>query len=157
MNKVIIYTDGACENNPGKGGYGIILRTKIKDKIYQKSFSQGFEYTTNNRMELLAVIEGLKKLKRPCKVRIHSDSTYVVNTINKKWLDNWLNNNWKNGTVKNIDLWQELIPLLKTHEVEFIWVKGHGSNEFNNKCDELAVQARLSNNLLKDNGFIKEG
>lgn len=71
MNKVIIYTDGACENNPGKGGYGIILRTKIKDKIYQKSFSQGFEYTTNNRMELLAVIEGLKKLKRPCKVRIY--------------------------------------------------------------------------------------
>lgn len=157
MRKVKLYTDGACENNPGKGGYGIILRTMIKGQIYEKEYSQGYEYTTNNRMELLGVIEGLKKLKYPCEVRVYSDSTYVVNAINKGWLDSWQNNNWKNGTVKNIDLWQELIPLLKEHKVEFFWIKGHSFNEFNNRCDELAVQARISNNLIKDNGFIKEG
>lgn len=151
--RVKIYTDGACSGNPGKGGYGIILRTMIKGQIYQKEFSQGYSHTTNNRMELMGVIEALKKLKKSCEVQIYSDSSYVVDAINKNWLNNWQNNNWRGGTIKNIDLWQQLIPLLEKHQVEFFWIKGHDSNEFNNRCDELAVQARLSDNLIEDKGY----
>ena len=155
MKNVKIYTDGACEGNPGPGGYGIVIMTKINDKIYKKEFSKGYKLTTNNRMELLAVIEGLKKLKFSCNVNLYSDSSYVVNAINKKWLDNWQKTNWKNNTVKNIDLWKQLIPLLEIHNVEFNWVKGHSSNIYNNRCDELAVNARLSNDLLIDEIYEK--
>ena len=137
MEEVIIYTDGACSGNPGPGGWGAILMYKE----IKKEISGGSENTTNNIMELTAVIEALKHLKFKCKVKIYSDSAYVVNAFNQKWIYGWLKNNWKNSSrepVKNKELWQELYNLTKTHEVEFIKVKGHADNIFNNRCDELA-------------------
>lgn len=140
MEEVTIYTDGACSGNPGPGGWGALL-------MYQdskKEISGGKENTTNNVMELTAVIEGLKLLKFPCKVKLYSDSAYVVNAFNQKWIYGWMKNGWKNASkepVKNQELWQELYSLTKTHEVEFIKVKGHSDNEYNNRCDELARNA----------------
>ena len=140
MEEVIIYTDGACSGNPGAGGWGSILMYKDT----KKEISGGKENTTNNVMELTAVIEGIKLLKFPCKVKLYSDSAYVVNAFNHKWIYGWLKNGWKNASkepVKNKELWQELYNLTKIHDVEFIKVKGHADNEFNNRCDELARNA----------------
>lgn len=140
MEEVIIYTDGACSGNPGPGGWGSILMYKGN----KKEISGGKSNTTNNIMELTAVIEGLKLLKFPCKVKLYSDSAYVVNAFNQKWIYGWLKNGWKNSSkepVKNKELWQELYSLTKIHEVEFIKVKGHADNEYNNRCDELARNA----------------
>ncbi len=140
MEEVIIYTDGACSGNPGPGGWGSILMYKDN----QKEISGGKQNTTNNVMELTAVIEGLKLLKFPCKVKLYSDSAYVVNAFNQKWIVGWLKNGWKNSSkepVKNKELWQELYDLTKVHKVEFIKVKGHADNEYNNRCDELARNA----------------
>jgi len=140
MEEVIIYTDGACSGNPGPGGWGSILM--YKENI--KEISGGKENTTNNVMELTAVIEGLKLLKFPCRVKLYSDSAYVVNAFTQKWIYAWLKNGWKNSSkepVKNKELWQELYDLTKVHEVEFIKVKGHADNEYNNRCDELARNA----------------
>ena len=137
MDKIIIYTDGACSGNPGPGGWGAILmygETK-------KELSGGSKATTNNIMEITAVIEALKALKKPCKVEVYSDSAYVVNSFKNGWIYNWQKNNWKTASkdpVKNRELWEELYELTKTHKVEFIKVKGHSDNEFNNRCDELA-------------------
>ncbi len=137
MDKVIIYTDGACSGNPGPGGWGAILMfNNVKKEI-----SGGIKETTNNIMEITAVIEALKHLKRPCEVEVYSDSAYVVNAFNNGWIYNWMKNNWKTSgkePVKNKELWQELYGLTKTHKVQFIKVKGHSDNEFNNRCDELA-------------------
>lgn len=135
--KVTIYTDGACSGNPGKGGWGSIL---IYGDVV-KELSGGEDNTTNNRMELKAVIEALKALKSPCEVEIYSDSAYVVNAFTQKWIDNWIKNNWKTAdkkSVKNVDLWQELLVLIKTHNVTFKKVKGHSDNELNERCDKLA-------------------
>lgn len=135
--KVTIYTDGACSGNPGKGGWGAILI--YGDAV--KEISGGEDNTTNNRMELKAVIEALKALKSPCDVEIYSDSAYVVNAFTQKWIDNWIKNNWKTAykkSVKNVDLWQELLVLIKTHNVTFKKVKGHSDNELNERCDKLA-------------------
>jgi len=140
MEEVVIYTDGACSGNPGPGGWGSILMYKGN----QKEISGGKIDTTNNVMELTAVIEGLRLLKFPCKVKLYSDSAYVVNAFNQKWIYGWLKNGWKNASkepVKNKELWQELYNLTKVHEVEFIKVKGHSDNEYNNRCDELARNA----------------
>lgn len=140
MEEVTIYTDGACSGNPGPGGWGSILMYNEN----KKEISGGKENTTNNVMELTAVIEGLKLLKFPCKVKLYSDSAYVVNAFNQKWIYGWLKNGWKNASkepVKNKELWQELYELTKIHEVEFIKVKGHADNEYNNRCDELARNA----------------
>lgn len=141
MNKeVIIYTDGACSGNPGPGGWGTILMYKDT----KKEISGGNPDTTNNVMEITAVIEGLKLLKEPCKVQVYSDSAYVVNAFNQHWIENWIKKNWQNSKkepVKNKELWLELYALVKQHEVEFIKVKGHSDNEFNNRCDELARNA----------------
>ena len=137
MEKVVIYTDGACSGNPGPGGWGAILMYKG----VKKEISGGNKQTTNNIMELTAVIEGLKMLKFPCEVDLYSDSAYVVNAFEQKWLDNWLKKNWKTASgdgVKNKELWQELYALTQTHKVNFIKVKGHSDNEYNNRCDELA-------------------
>lgn len=137
MKEVILYTDGACSGNPGPGGWGSILVYKGKEKV----MSGGMKETTNNRMEILAVIEGLKCLKEPCKVEIYSDSAYVVNTFLQGWLENWIKNDWKtssNKQVQNVDLWKELIALLNKHEVHWNKVKGHADNELNNRCDALA-------------------
>lgn len=137
MEKVIIYTDGACSGNPGPGGWGAILMYKG----VKKEISGGNKQTTNNIMELTAVIEGLKMLKFPCEVDLYSDSAYVVNAFEQKWLFGWLKKNWRTAggdPVKNKELWQELYDLTKIHTVNFIKVKGHSDNEFNNRCDELA-------------------
>ena len=138
MKKVDIYTDGACSGNPGAGGYCAILLFNGIEKI----ISGGEAETTNNRMELVAVIEGLKALKEPCEVNLYSDSQYVINAVNEKWLDGWIQSGWRaesKKSVKNVDLWQALIPLLKKHKVNFIKVKGHSDNEYNNRCDKIAV------------------
>lgn len=137
--KVDIYTDGACSGNPGPGGWAAVLIAKKAEKeIY------GYcESTTNNRMELMAAIEGLKALKRPCEVNLHSDSSYLVNAFNKEWLENWKRNGWKNSSkspVSNADLWKSLDELSKKHKVRWIKVKGHSDNKYNNRCDELATQ-----------------
>lgn len=141
MNKqVIIYTDGACSGNPGPGGWGTIL-------MYQdvkKEISGNNNNTTNNIMEITAVIEGLKLLKESCNVEIYSDSAYVVNAFNQGWIYNWMKKGWKTSNkepVKNKELWQELYGLVQKHKVKFIKVKGHSDNEFNNRCDELARNA----------------
>lgn len=140
MEKVIIYTDGACSGNPGPGGWGSILMYKDN----KKEISGGLENTTNNVMELTAVIEALKLLKFPCEVELYSDSAYVVNAFNQNWLENWMKNGWKNSSkepVKNKELWEELYNLSKIHKIQFIKVKGHADNEYNNRCDELARNA----------------
>lgn len=140
MEKVVIYTDGACSGNPGPGGWGTILIYKD----IKKEISGGAEETTNNIMEITAVIEGLKLLKYKCEVEIYSDSAYVVNAFNNKWIYGWIRNNWINSNkepVKNKELWQELYSLVKQHEVKFIKVKGHSDNKYNNRCDKLARNA----------------
>lgn len=137
---VVIYTDGACSGNPGPGGWGSILSFAG----VSKEISGGEKLTTNNRMELMAVIEALKRLNKPCSVDIYSDSAYVVNAFNQNWITGWQKNGWKNSAkaqVANIDLWQELLKLTGVHEVTFHKVKGHADNEFNNRCDQLAVAA----------------
>ena len=137
MEKVVIYTDGACSGNPGPGGWGAILMYKGT----KKEISGGNKQTTNNIMELTAVIEGLKMLKFPCEVDLYSDSAYVVNAFEQKWIFGCLKKNWKTASgdpVKNKELWQELYDLTKIHTVNFIKVKGHSDNEYNNRCDELA-------------------
>ena len=138
MKKINIYTDGACKNNPGPGGYGIILEyNDIKKEI-----SGGSRDTTNNIMELTAVIEALKALNQPCEVNLYSDSQYVCNAINKNWLNNWEKSNWKKADKKpvaNRELWQQLSALLEMHKVNFIWVKGHAGHPENERCDKLAT------------------
>ena len=137
MEEIILYTDGACSGNPGPGGWGSILI--LGDN--KKEISGGSPATTNNIMELTAVIEGLKILKRPCKVQVYSDSAYVVNGFKQGWIYNWIKKGWKTADgkeVKNKELWQELYSLTQKHKVEFIKVKGHADNEFNNRCDEMA-------------------
>ena len=137
MKKVIIYTDGACSGNPGPGGWGAIL---MCDNV-KKEICGGEKDTTNNIMEITAVVEGLKLLKYPCEVEIYSDSAYVVNAFNQNWIEGWKKNGWKNSKkeeVKNRDLWETLDELTHLHQVTFIKVKGHSDNEFNNRCDELA-------------------
>ena len=152
MKNIEIYTDGACSGNPGKGGYGVIL--KYNDNI--KEMSQGFISTTNNRMEILAAVVGLEALKQPCKVTLYSDSKYLVDSINQGWLVKWQKNNWiRSGKekAKNIDLFTRLLEQLKIHDVEFIWVKGHAGHAQNERCDFLATSAIKSDNLLVDKGF----
>ena len=140
MKDVTIYTDGACSGNPGPGGWGAILMYKD----VKKEISGGCKETTNNIMEMTAVIESLKILKEPCNVKVYSDSAYVVNAINQNWIEGWMKKNWQNSKkepVKNKELWEELYSLINKHQTEFIKVKGHSDNEFNNRCDELAREA----------------
>ena len=140
MKSVTIYTDGACSGNPGPGGWGAVL---IYGEI-EKEISGAMNNTTNNIMEITAVIEALKLLKVECDVKIYSDSAYVVNSFNQGWIYNWMKNSWKTSNkepVKNKELWIELYNLTKKHKVEFIKVKGHSDNEYNNRCDYLATSA----------------
>ena len=140
MKKVLIYTDGACSGNPGPGGWGAILMYgEVKKEI-----SGALKDTTNNIMEITAVLEALKLLKEECEVEVYSDSAYVVNAFNQGWLDNWQKNNWRTAgkdPVKNKELWEELYNLTQKHKVTFIKVKGHSDNEWNNRCDFLATSA----------------
>ena len=150
MKKVNLYTDGACSGNPGNGGYGTILEFMgIK-----KELSGGYKNTTNNRMELMAVIKGLEALKEPCVVTVTSDSKYVVDAFNKGWLNNWIEKNWVKSDRKpvlNVDLWKQLHILTEKHEVTFNWIEGHNGHTENERCDALAVAASKSNNLTDDN------
>lgn len=140
MKTVVLYTDGACSGNPGPGGWAAILRYGTAEK----EFSGGEKETTNNRMELMAVIEGLKALKEPCKVALYSDSQYIVNALTIGWLRDWKNRGWKrwDGELKNAELWQELDRLMGEHILSAHWVKGHGDNPWNARCDALAVAER---------------
>lgn len=138
MKEIILYTDGSCSKNPGPGGWGAILQYKE----HKLELSGGAVSTTNNQMELTGVIEGLKALNEPCKVELYTDSQYIVNAINKGWLRNWQKNGWKKADkspVLNKELWLEIIALLTKHEVNVNWVKGHAENEYNNRCDQMAV------------------
>lgn len=137
MKQVTIYTDGACSYNPGPGGWGAILIYKRTEKI----ISGGEAETTNNRMEILAVIKALSALKYACEVTLYSDSAYVVNAVQNEWLYAWFHNGWKTADkkpVKNKELWEELLSLLSKHRVKFVKVKGHADNVYNNRCDEIA-------------------
>ena len=138
MKTVTIYTDGACSGNPGPGGWGAILEWQG----HEKELSGGEAQTTNNRMELTAVLTALRLLKEPCTVELYSDSKYVVDAIDKGWLYGWQKKDWIKADKKpvlNVDLWQQLLPELKRHDVRLHWVKGHAENEKNNRCDQLAV------------------
>ncbi len=142
MKTVTIYTDGACSGNPGPGGWGAIL---IYGK-YKKELSGGEAQTTNNRMELTAVISALELLKEPCAVELYSDSKYVIDALEKGWAASWQAHGWRKGDKKpalNPDLWERLLELCRTHKVNTHWVKGHAENEFNNRCDELAVMESM--------------
>ena len=149
--KVNLYTDGACSGNPGVGGYGAILVYVDANGIkHEKEFSQGYQTTTNNQMELLAVIVGLEALKKQCEVIVYSDSKYVVDAFNNKWIDNWIAKGWKTAgktPVKNVELWKRLLKAKEQHDVSFIWVKGHAGHEYNERCDNLAVNAGKKDNL----------
>ena len=150
--KFTIYTDGACTGNPGPGGYGVVI--KGPDKAQE--LSGGFALTTNNRMELLAVILGLKALKEASEVTLFSDSKYVVDAINQEWVFRWQTNKWKRNKrdkAENVDLWKQLLPLLKKHTVSFKWVKGHAGDPANERCDTLAVTAAKKKSLPPDKGY----
>ena len=156
LDAIEIYTDGACKGNPGPGGYGVILVSKGR----KKELSGGFRKTTNNRMELLACVEGIRSLKRPCRVVLTSDSKYVVNAMEKGWAKKWRSNGWKlspSKPAKNPDLWAELLDLCEIQKVEFKWVKGHNNHPENERCDELAVAAAEKKDLPVDEGFENPG
>ncbi len=140
LPEVILYTDGACSGNPGPGGWGALLMWKGKEK----EITGGAPDTTNNRMEMKAVIEGLKALKKPCHVKIHSDSALIVNTFKQNWIENWQKRGWRKSNkkpVENRDLWEAMLKAMEPHKIDWIKVKGHADNQLNNRVDELAVQA----------------
>lgn len=146
MKEVIIYTDGACSGNPGPGGWGAILMYReVKLEL------SGYEaHTTNNRMELMAPIQALSRLKEPCAVKVYSDSAYLVNAFNQRWLDNWQKRNWIKADkkpVENRDLWEKLLEYTGIHSIQWIKVKGHSTNAYNNRCDELATGEIKCNNI----------
>ena len=149
MQKITIYTDGAARGNPGKGGYGTVLMSGK----HRKELSQGYKHTTNNRMELLAVIVGLEALKNEGSfVTIYSDSKYVVDAIEKKWVFGWEKKGFKDK--KNPDLWKRLLKVYPKHNIKLIWIKGHANIKENERCDQLAVEASFKSNLLDDVGYI---
>ena len=152
MKHVEIYTDGACSGNPGKGGYGAVL----KYGKYRKELSGGFVLTTNNRMELLGAITALKALKEPCHVTLYSDSKYVIDALSLGWAKGWREKGWKKSNKEkalNPDLWEILLNETDKHEMEYVWVKGHAGNPENERCDELAVTAAGGENLKDDKGY----
>jgi ribonuclease HI len=150
--KVTIYTDGACLGNPGPGGYGVVLLYNGR----RKEISGGFRLTTNNRMEMMGAIVGLRALKERCSVTLYSDSEYVVNSISKGWAARWRANGWKRNKkdkAVNADLWEQLLDLIDKHEVKMVWVRGHSGVKENERCDELSVAAAQPKNLPIDEGY----
>ena len=155
MMFVRIFTDGAARGNPeGPGGYGTVLQsTDPKGELHEREYSAGYKKTTNNRMELMAVITGLEALNRPCEVEVISDSKYVTDAFNQHWIEGWLKRGWKNSAkepVKNIDLWKRLLKAKEPHQVKFTWVKGHAGHPENERCYTLATTAADGDNLLDD-------
>jgi len=152
LNNITMYTDGSSRGNPGPGGYGVILMSGD----HRKELSQGYRKTTNNRMELMAVIAGLQSLKKTgLNITIYTDSQYVAKAIQEGWLDKWIRTEFKGGK-KNKDLWMEFHELAKKHKIKFVWVKGHANNPFNNHCDELATSAADGTDLLIDEEYEKD-
>ena len=156
---VELYTDGAARGNPeGPGGYGyVLLFTDSKGTTHRREGSKGYKKTTNNRMELMAAIAGLEALIKPCRVKLYSDSQYLVKAFNEHWIEGWIKKGWKrsgNDPVKNTDLWKRLLAAKKPHEIEFIWVKGHADNELNERCDTLATSAADGTELYDDVGLL---
>ena len=150
---VELYTDGACKGNPGKGGYGVIL----KYGEIEKEISAGYECTTNNRMELMAAIVGLETLKQPCRVELYTDSKYLADSVGKGWVYGWKKKGWKKSDGKaalNVDLWERMLKMLSVHEVEIKWIKGHAGHPKNERCDTLAVSAAEGLNLLTDESYM---
>jgi ribonuclease HI len=150
--QVTIYTDGGCEPNPGAGGYGVVLIYGT----FRKEISGGFRLTTNNRMEIYAAIKGLELLKEPCDVTLFSDSKYLVDAIEKKWVLRWKSRGWRLSSKEralNIDLWEQLLPMLKKHNVTFSWVKGHAGSPNNERCDHLSMSALRRKDLPADDGY----
>ena len=154
MMQINLYTDGAARGNPGPGGYGIVL--EYPEKNYRKEFAEGFKHTTNNRMELRAVIEGLKKLKTTdLQVTVYTDSRYVADAVEKKWVFGWERKQFKDR--KNADLWKELLEQIRMHSVKFVWINGHNNHAQNERCDALAVAASKQQQLKEDIGFTESG
>ena len=152
MKQVEIFTDGACRRNPGPGGYGVVL---VHDSG-RREISAGFRLTTNNRMEILAAIVGLEALKEPCRVRLYSDSQYLVNAIEKGWAARWRANGWmrnRREPAVNPDLWERLLELCRMHQVQFLWVRGHAGHPENERCDRLATAAADAPDLGVDEGY----
>lgn len=155
MKQVVIHTDGAAKGNPGRGGFGVVLEHDAR----RREISDGFERTTNNRMELLAAIRGLEALKQPCRVTLHSDSRYLIDAMSKGWLRGWKARGWsraKGQHLKNADLWKRLAAAATRHEVEWRWVKGHAGHKENECCDDLADAAAGADELAIDHGFLEE-
>lgn len=153
--KVTIYTDGSARSNPeGPGGYGTIIEyVDPKGTLHERTYSAGYKKTTNNRMELMAVIAGFEALIRPCTVDVISDSKYVTDAFNQNWIDNWKKNGWRTAAKKpvlNDDLWKRLLKAMEGHEVTFHWVKGHDGHPQNERCDQMATSAADSDDLLDD-------
>lgn len=155
LTRVILYTDGSCLKNPGRGGWAAILTTE--DGRAEKVISGGLDRTTNNRMEITAVLEGLKLLKRPCQVTVITDSQYVANSISKRWVWGWARRGWRDKEGKprlNTDLWQEMLMLLDRHKVTMCWIRGHAGHPQNERCDELAKAAASQPNLPVDKAYL---
>ena len=156
--RISIYTDGACSVNPGHGGYGIIIRRPdAEGNIQEQEYSQGYEWTTNNRMELTAVIKALEMLEEPCEIDLYSDSKYVIDNANDN-LENWIKSGWKKPDkkqVKNIDLWKRFVEVKKMHTVTLSYVKAHADDQLNIRCDALAKAAADSDDLIIDEGYGK--
>lgn len=155
--KVKIFTDGAARGNPdGPGGYGAVIQyIDPKGILHEKELSGGYQKTTNNRMELMAVIAALEALNRPCEIELYSDSSYVIKAFTEHWIDGWIAKGWKRGKnepVKNVDLWQRLLEAKKPHQITFHWVKGHAGHPENERCDKLATSAADGCDLAEDTG-----
>jgi ribonuclease HI len=155
VKQVEIFTDGACRRNPGPGGYGVVL---VHDSG-RREISAGFRLTTNNRMEILAAIAGLEALKEPCRVRLYSDSQYLVNAIEKGWAARWRANGWmrnRREPAVNPDLWERLLELCRMHQVQFLWVRGHAGHPENERCDRLATAAADGTDLAVDEAYERD-
>jgi ribonuclease HI len=153
---VTIYTDGACQGNPGRGGYGVILESGA----HRRELSAGYRLTTNNRMEIMAVIAGLEALRRPSTVTLYTDSQYLVNALRQGWARRWRKNGWKRANGEpaiNADLWARLLDLCERHDVKVEWVRGHAGHPENERCDRLSVSAASGANLLEDTGYTAPG
>lgn len=152
MKEIEIFTDGSCHGNPGPGGFGVIMQYQGNEKIIKQAYS----LSTNNRMELLAVVTALEILKEPCEITLTSDSKYVTDAINKNWLPGWVKKGWRNSTgpLPNKDLWERLVNLLNIHKVTFVWVKGHASHPENNRCDALANEAIAEGKFEIDANYL---
>jgi ribonuclease HI len=158
---VKIFTDGAARGNPhGPGGYGAVLQyVDSRGELHEREYSQGYKRTTNNRMELMAAIVALEALNRPCEVELYSDSKYLTDAFNQKWIDGWIRKGWKRGKnepVKNVDLWKRLLKAAKPHSIRFIWVKGHDGHPENERCDRLATSAADGENLIEDVELVQQ-